>query len=174
MPADFILRPLDPVADGPALHAIFGDEESCRYMTRPATASVAETIEMLAEWTEGCADTSWVIADTADGHALGRVSVYPRGKNNVWDVACMISPLARGRNLAARATALALDDVFARMGARRIVADVDPDNHASIRTFEKLGFTLEGRLRGEWEMHIGIRDSLIYGLLHDDRRPWKK
>src|SRR5688500_4879805 len=103
MPADFILRPLDPVADGPALHAIFGDEESCRYMTRPATASVAETIRMLAEWNEGCPDTSWAIADTADGPALGRVSVYPRGKNNVWDVACMISPAARGRNLAARA-----------------------------------------------------------------------
>jgi [ribosomal protein S5]-alanine N-acetyltransferase len=173
MPADFILRPLDPVADGPALHAIFGDEESCRYMTRPATASVAETIGMLAEWNEGCPDTSWAIADTADGPALGRVSVYPRGKNNVWDVACMISPAARGRNLAARAVAIALDDVFARKGARRIVADIDPDNPASIRTFEKLGFTLEARLRGEWEMHIGIRDSLIYGLLRDDPRPWR-
>ena len=24
------------------------------------------------------------------------------------------------------------------------------------------------RLRGEWETHIGVRDSLIYGLLRDE------
>ena len=40
MPADFILRPIDPEKDGPALHAIFGDEDSCRFMTRPAAATV--------------------------------------------------------------------------------------------------------------------------------------
>jgi RimJ/RimL family protein N-acetyltransferase len=28
-----------------------------------------------------------------------------------------------------------------------------------------LGFTLEGRLRGEWETHIGVRDTFLWGLL---------
>lgn len=173
MPTDFIVRPIDPDADGPALHALFGDEESCRYLSRPASPSVADTIAMLREWMGRGDDINWVIADTSDGPALGRVSVYPRGKNNVWDAACMIAPAARGRNLAARALALALEDAFERLGARRIVADIDPDNQASVRVFERLGFTLEARLRGEWEMHIGIRDSLIYGLLRGDPRPWR-
>ena len=31
----------------------------------------------------------------------------------------------------------------------------------------------EARLRGEWDVHIGIRDSLIFGLLRDDPRPWR-
>lgn len=172
-PPDFIVRPIDPEADGPALHAIFGDEESCRYLTRPASQSIAETIAMMREWMGQGDDINWVIADTPDGPALGRVSIYPRGKNNVWDAACMIAPAARGRNLAARALALALEEAFGTLGARRITADIDPDNHASIRVFEKLGFTLEARLRGEWEMHIGVRDSLIYGLLRDDERPWR-
>lgn len=173
MPTDFIVRPIDPDADGPALHALFGDEESCRYLSRPASPSVADTIAMLREWMGRGDDINWVIADTSDGPALGRVSVYPRGKNNVWDAACMIAPAARGRNLAARALALALEEAFERLGARRIVADIDPDNQASVRVFERLGFTLEARLRGEWEMHIGIRDSLIYGLLRGDPRPWR-
>lgn len=173
MPADFHLRPFDPAADGPALHAIFGDEDSCRYLTRPATASIEETIAMMQRWVGDGNDINWVMADTPDGPALGRVSVYSRGKNNVWDAACMIAPAARGRNLAARALALAIDEAFDKLGARRITADIDPDNAASIRVFEKLGFTLEARLRGEWEMHIGIRDSLIYGLLRDDPRPWR-
>ena len=173
MASDFIVRPLDPEADGLALHAIFGDEASCRYLTRPASASVAETIAMLRGWMGHGDDINWTIAETLDGPALGRVSVYPRGKNNVWDAACMIGPAARGRNLAARALALALEEAFEVLGARRITADIDPDNHASIRVFQKLGFKLEARLRGEWEMHIGIRDSLIYGLLRDDPRPWR-
>ena len=97
MPTDFIVRPIDPDADGPALHALFGDEESCRYLSRPASPSVADTIAMLREWMGRGDDINWVIADTSDGPALGRVSVYPRGKNNVWDAACMIAPAARGR-----------------------------------------------------------------------------
>ena len=173
MPADFIVRPINPDADGPALHALFGDEESCRFLTRPASPSVADTIAMLREWMGRGDDINWVIAETADGPALGRVSIYPRDKNNVWEAACMIAPAARGRNLAVRALALALEEGFETLGARRIMADIDPDNHASIRVFERLGFVLEGRLRGEWDVHIGIRDSLIYGLLRDDPRPWR-
>lgn len=173
MTTPFFTRPIDPVADGPALHAIFGDEESCRYMTLPAMPTVEATIAMMTEWSGDGTGLNWVIADSPDGPALGRVAIYPHGRNNVWEAACMISPAARGRNLAARALGRALDHAFDQLAARRIMADVDPDNTASIRTFEKLGFTLEGRLRGEWDTHIGIRDSLIYGLLRDDPKPWR-
>jgi RimJ/RimL family protein N-acetyltransferase len=167
-----LLRPLDPVRDGPALHAIFGDEESCRYLARPALASVAETVEQLRRWTEGCADTSFAVVESARGPALGRVSLFTGGRD-IWEAACMIVPAARGRNLAARALAEAIDHVFRTKGARRIFADCDPDNIASIRTFEKLGFQREGLLRGTWETHLGVRDSVIMGLLEGDPRPWR-
>lgn len=173
MPADFFLRPLDPAADGAALHAIFGDEDSCRYTANPAMPTVARTIALLDTWRTRHPDFTWTIVDSASKAALGCISLHPRGRNNTWDVACMITPAARGRNLAARALAVALDDIFANHNARRIVADIDPDNTASIRTFEKLGFIREARLRAEWEVHIGIRDTLIYGLLREDPRPWR-
>ena len=172
MPADFIVRPIDPVADGPALHAIYGDEASCHYLSRPATASVADTIAMMQGWMTRD-DINWVLANSQDGPAIGRVSVYASAKPDVWEAACMISPAARGRNLAARGLALAIDETFDNRGVRRIMADVDPDNIPSIRVFEKLGFGYEGRLRGEWETHLGIRASLIYGLLREDPRPWR-
>src|SRR5262245_28979401 len=124
----FVLRPLDPERDGEALHTIFGDEESCRYMTRPPFATVAETTAQLREWTKDSPDTSWAIVDHEQGPALGRVTVYPQGRNNVWEAACMVAPAARGRGLAHRAMALAIDYAFERKGARRIMADIDPDN----------------------------------------------
>ena len=172
MPADFIVRPIDPVADGPALHAIYGDEASCQYLSRPATASIADTIAMMQGWMARD-DINWVLADIPGGPAIGRVSLYASPKPQVWEAACMIAPAARGRNLAARGLALAIEEAFERRGVRRIMADVDPDNIPSIRVFEKLGFGYEGRLRGEWETHLGVRDSLIYGLVREDPRPWR-
>ncbi len=170
---EIILRPLDPDRDGAALHAIFGDEESCAYMTGPAYKTVAETIENLKRWTAGVEDTSWSVVETEDGPSLGRISLFTRGRD-VWEAACMIVPAARGKNLAARALAQGIDHVFDVKGARRIFADVDPDNIASLRVFERLGFQREGVLRGNWETHIGVRDSVIFGLLRDDPRTWRK
>jgi RimJ/RimL family protein N-acetyltransferase len=167
-----ILRPLDPQRDGPSLHAIWGDEESCRFMTGAAFETAAETVAALEKWTTGFEDTSWAVADTAGGEALGRVAFFTAGRD-VWQAACMIAPRARGHGLAARALAIGIDDVFDRKGARRIFADIDPENIASIRTFERLGFRHEGVLRAEWETHIGVRDSIIMGLTKFDARPWR-
>lgn len=167
------LRPLDPDRDGEALHAIFGDEESCVYMTGPAFATIAETIENLRLWTNGLEDASWAVCEAADGPALGRVALIPH-ERDIWEAACMIAPQARGKNLAARALGVVIDDAFDRRGARRIFADVDPENIPSLRVFERLGFRREGLLRATWETHIGVRDSVIFGLLRDDPRPWRR
>ncbi len=167
------LRPLDPERDGKALHAIFGDEECCRYMTKPANASVEETIRDLKKWTTGLEDTSWAIVEEPDGEALGRVALFSGGQPDVWEVGIMIVPSAQGKGLATGALAQAIDIAFDRLGARRIYADIDPDNTASLRAFEKLGFQREGLLRAAWDTHIGIRDSVIMGLLPGDPRPWK-
>jgi RimJ/RimL family protein N-acetyltransferase len=166
------LRPLSPDRDGEALHAIFGDEESCTYMTGPAYKTVAETVENLKNWTAGLEDFSWAVCESSDGPALGRVALIPRGRD-IFEAACMIAPAAHGKNLAARALAIVIDEAFDKRGARRVFADVDPDNIASIRVFEKLGFQREGVLRGTWATHIGLRDSVIFGLLNSDPRPWR-
>jgi len=31
-----------------------------------------------------------------------------------------------------------------------------------------MGFKLEGLLRAEWETHIGVRDTTLYGLLREE------
>jgi RimJ/RimL family protein N-acetyltransferase len=133
MSPPFFTRRIDPARDGPALHAIYGDEDSCLYMTRPAMPDVAGTIAMMTEWMGDGSDINWVISDTPDGPALGRVAIYPHGKNNVWEAACMITPAARGKNLSARALARAQDQAFDSWRPPHH-GDIDPDNAASIRT----------------------------------------
>lgn len=75
-----------------------------------------------------------------------------------------------GQGIATEAVTAVLDRLFAE-GQRRVFADVDPDNRASRALLKRLGFTLEGRLRAEWETHIGVRDTMLYGLL---RAEWPR
>jgi len=166
------LRLLDPCRDGPALYAIFGDQESCRYMSGPAVKSIDKTISLLKKWGEGAEESSWAIVEAYDGEALGRVSMIARGRN-VWEAAVMMCPGARGRGLAISALAEALDIIFENHDARRVYADIDPDNAPCIRLFERLGFQKEGVLRATWVTHFGVRNTLLMALIDGDPRPWK-
>jgi len=63
-----------------------------------------------------------------------------------------------------------LDYTFNTLNLRRLEADVDPRNGASIRTLERLGFQREGFLRERWHVAGEIQDALFYGLL---KREWQ-
>lgn len=160
---------LDPERDASALHAVFGDADSCRYLPQPAQPSEEATRALLRRWHDGWEDTDWAVR--LKGVTVGRVSLFSQ-REGIWEAACMVVPAARGQGLSVRALAPSIDAVFAGKGAHRIEADIDPDNLPSIRVFERLGFRREGHLRATWNTHIGLRDSLIYGLLRSDPRPW--
>ena len=170
-----VLRPLDPIRDAAELHKIFGDEELCCYLPEPAFVSVEETLAQLRAWTQGYEDTSWAIVDEPDGPALGRVALYqPREDKTIWEIGIMVVPQAQGHGLAFSAVGEAVSYGFDEKRASMIFADIDPDNSASIRVFEKLGFHFEGRIKAAWHTHIGARDSLIYSLNDSDERAWSE
>ncbi len=166
------IRSLNIARDAPALHQVFGDEESCRYLPRPAQKSVTDTAQLIKGWYDQCPETEWALIDEADGPCLGRITLIPSG-DGVFEAGCVVIPSARGRGLARQGLGEAIDWVFERKNARRIFADIDPDNIASIKTFEKLGFRREGLHRATLETHIGVRDSVIMGLINTDPRPWR-
>lgn len=165
------LRPLDPIQDAEALHAIFGDPACCTYLPDPAFATVAETRARLIDWTTGFEATSWAVIEGDDPRALGRVSFFS-ARPPVWEAAVMIHPDAQGKGLAYHAMAEALTIMFEHHDARRIFADIDPDNMPSLRLFERLGFQREGYLRALWHTHIGIRDTVLMAMIDSDPRPF--
>ncbi|MGH6747592.1 GNAT family N-acetyltransferase [Novosphingobium sp.] len=106
---------------------------------------------------------TWAILETGSRHAIGFVSAGSK-RQGVSEVGYLLSREAQGRGIGREAVAAVIGQLFAE-GQRRVFADTDPDNRGSIALLESLGFRLEGHLRGEWHTHIGIRDSLIFGLL---------
>lgn len=162
--ARLILRPRT-VDDAEALHPAFADAELMRFWSGPPHASVAETRADLAreapEW------RGWAITLKGDDTAIGVVAAGEKRQGNVTELGYILARAHWGGGIAREAVSAVIDRIFAE-GQRRVFADTDPDNKASRALLERLGFKLEGVLRGEWETHIGVRDTTIYGLLREE------
>ena len=72
---------------------------------------------------------------------------------------------ARGRGLATRAVRLLTDWSFGQLRMQRIQALVHPENPASGRVLERLGFRREGLLRSYRAEAHGREDRVIYAVL---------
>ena len=164
--ARFVLRELTR-ADSPALFPAFSDPELMRWWSRAPFASQAELEDWLAPATGWEAGRSWAIADSIDGPAIGRIVAIVRG-DAVCEVGYLIVAARQGQGTAREALSAVIDHLFRVDDQRRIMADVDPENRASNRLLEALGFSLEGRLREHWTTHLGRRDSFIWGMLKSE------
>lgn len=162
------LRPIE-VSDAEALHAALSDPVTMHWWSSGPRASLVETEDYVRGNVENSAWRCWAITERSDDRALGWVNLSER-RAAVFEIGYILVPQARGRGIAAEAVSGVIDRTF-EDGARRIFADADPENAGSIGLLERLGFRLEGHLREEWETHIGVRDTLLYGLL---RREWRE
>lgn len=163
--------------DAAALHAGYGDADTMRWWSTPPHASVEETRAYLVgdgedddEEGEDEGEDAWQgWTVTLAGEPVGTVSAGRRRKG-VFEIAYLLAPPHAGRGYGREMVARLVEMLIAEEGARRLYADVDPDNAASVKLLQELGFQLEGRLRQSWDSHIGIRDSLIFALLADEWR----
>jgi [ribosomal protein S5]-alanine N-acetyltransferase len=155
-------------ADAAALHPSMADPVLMRWWSHPPHPDVARTRDHFAgqhpDW------RAWAITPAGQDVAIGFVAAGRR-RAGVAEIGYLLARAHWGRGLAGEAVGAVIDRLFAD-GNRRVFADTDPDNRASRALLERLGFRLEGMLRAEWETHIGVRDTALYGLLRDEwRRP---
>jgi len=139
-----------------------------RWWSRGPYADVAELRDDFAT-RDSKVWRGWAITLTGDDRAIGQLAAGEKRKGKVTEIGYFLTREAQGRGIAQEAVSALIDQLFTE-GQRRVFADTDPQNRGSIALLERLGFRLEGRLRGEWHTHIGVRDSLIYGLLADEWR----
>ncbi|KAF0177258.1 MAG: GNAT family N-acetyltransferase [Hyphomonadaceae bacterium] len=159
-----VYRPL-MIEDAPALFVAHADPVVHHFWSGPAhgtlEGSIAHTTATLAVKNS----LHWAI--TRDGgEALGRMSlVIPR--EGVGEIGVILRADAQGNGLCGEALRLVAAHGFGALGLHRIQADIDPDNAASLRLFERNGFQREGVLRANWKTHIGLRDSVILARFAD-------
>lgn len=163
------LRRLSP-DDAEALHVIYSDAEAMTWWSHAPHDDLQQTRDELAKNLANEDWRRWVITLAGDDTAIGVVACGEKRQGKVIEIGYSLARAHWGAGLAREAVSAVITQLFAE-GNRRIFADTDPDNVQSNRLLEALGFTLEGRMRGEWETHIGVRDSNIWGLLADEWKP---
>ena len=73
-----------------------------------------------------------------------------------------------GRGVTPTALAMAIDHCFFVVGLHRVEASIRPENHASRRVVEKLGFHEEGLRRRYLHINGAWRDHLCYAITIED------
>ncbi len=158
--ARLTLRPRIP-DDAVALFPTMADAAVMRWWSRAPFGSVEALRGYFAgEYPDR---RSWAVTRHDDDRAIGFVSANRR-RAGVCEIGYLFGRETWGTGVAHEAVSAVIAHLF-ETGERRVFADTDPDNARSIGLLERLGFALEGRLRAEWETHIGVRDTLIYGLV---------
>ncbi|MES2045285.1 MAG: GNAT family N-acetyltransferase [Pseudomonadota bacterium] len=161
------LRPLS-VDDAEGMHVVYSDEEAMRWWSHPPYATLDETRAELARKTTAPDWRAWAITLKGDDTAIGQLAAHEKRQGRVIEIGYSLARPHWGKGYAREAVSRLLDLLFREEDNRRVFADTDPDNVGSNRLLESLGFVREGVLRGEWETHLGVRDSFIWGLMAEE------
>jgi len=122
------------------------------------------------EWVTGVWRADKLVAGTGF-HLRGRPL-----DAGVADIGMWVRADEAGRGLGTRVLQAMVDWADAAWPFYRLTWSCDARNAASARVAEKCGFVLEGRLREDERDHLDPsfrRDTLLFGLLPADPRPWR-
>jgi ribosomal-protein-alanine N-acetyltransferase len=107
---------------------------------------------------------------TVDGQLAGQVTIgnVIRGSLcSAW-IGYWVASHVIGGGVAPAAVAMVMDHAFMYAGLHRIEATVRPENKASLRVLEKLGFRQEGLFRRYLDVAGGWRDHLCLAVTTED------
>ena len=158
-----------------SLYEIFSSPQVMRYWSSPPLADRAAAAELQREIADGNErDTmlKWGIALRDSNTVIGTTTLFNLSLDNGRaELGYAMAHAHWGKGYMNEALTALVSHAFEVMELRRLEADVDPRNVASIRTLERLGFQREGFLRERWHVNGEIQDAFFYGLL---RREWLK
>lgn len=84
------------------------------------------------------------------------------------DLGYALRPEWQGRGIARAAVTRMIDFGFSDLGLHRLTANIGPQNRASMRLVESLGFQREGTIRDHVQTNGAWRDSVSYSLLEGE------
>ncbi|WP_315131534.1 GNAT family N-acetyltransferase [Achromobacter marplatensis] len=143
--------------DVPMILAMEADPAVMRHSTGIKPATEARRQELLTWLREPLTDIGhWTVL--IDGAAVGWVSLVPLEDGGRLQLAYRLCRAAWGQGYATQAARLLCDYAWRALDVPELVAVVWPDNHASVRVLEKLGFAFSAH-----ERHYD-RPTAVYAL----------
>ncbi len=161
---DLVLRPWAE-EDVPALVAACNDAEITRWIPFiPVPYTEADALAFVRGEVRPDLDHSFAITDSA--LVVGSLGMTLNSQGYRGHIGYWVAGWARNRGICTRALRLVARWALHDLGLERLELITDPDNLASQRCAEKVGFRREGVMRSHLRHPDGrLRDSVMFGLL---------
>jgi RimJ/RimL family protein N-acetyltransferase len=113
----------------------------------------------------------FVIINKESNKIIGDIGIhFLNGDNNQVEIGCTLGKSYQGKGYAFEALTRIIDFLFKDYNKHRITASIDPENIASIKLFEKLGFRKEAHFKESILIGEKWVDDLVYAMLQNE---WK-
>ena len=160
--------------DVEAVFAIESDPVAMRYWSKLPMQDLSEaraSVERAKGFFPAREGLRWSITRPPDDRMLGHLSLFNFSEQSGRaDIGYALVREHWGQGFMHEALNAVVDYAFGSMDLRRLEADIDPRNAASVRALERLGFAREGILRERWQVGDEISDTLFMGLLARELR----
>jgi ribosomal-protein-alanine N-acetyltransferase len=160
------------VEDVEAIHECFANPEAMRFWNTQVHTKRIET-ERAARRFIDCTPSYyrfWAVADAKTDRCVGLVNYHDGHiRNKRVAIGYIVDPARQRQGIGTEAVSAMLEYCFGELGLHRVQAFIHPDNAASRRLAERLGFHCEGLLRDNLRVADDWRDDMLYALLANER-----
>lgn len=156
--------------DANQIIALRSNPETMKYIPRPLTKTTEEALEHIAQ-IDNTIDTNvginWGITLKDNPNVIGVIGYYRiKPEHYRAEIGYMLLPEFHGKGIIPEAVKTVINYGFNEMELHSIEAIIDPENFASERVLQKIGFVKEGYFK-EHEYYEGrFLDSIFYSLLN--------
>lgn len=158
--------------DIPDLLEVNGDDEVTRFLPYPSWLSLEDGQALFDRMNSLMAaeeTLQFVVVDRASARAIGTCLLFHHEQPSARaEIGYVMGRAHWGKGLMHEALTSLIAFAFDACQLRRLEAEVNPQNLASLRLLHKLGFTREGLLRQRWAAKGDPYDTHIFGLLRDE------
>ena len=173
-----VIRAYDPATDAAGLKECVDSSIEHLLPWMPWAVHEPQTLEEKRELLTGFRanfdsgeDFPYGVYERDESRQLGGTGLHTRSGPDAFEIGYFIRVDAIGRGYATELSAVLTRVAFEHGGAQRVDIKVVPENARSIRVPEKLGYTLEGRLRRRQEPAGPdglLRDVLLFTMLREE------
>ena len=139
--------------------------------TNPYAPNVWDTRGMLRSLIRALDDRSGLpFVIEHQGKVVGQINVANilHGSVSSAIIGYWIAPTVAGKGITPTAVALVSDYLFNVVGLHRIEIDIRPENAASLRVVQKLGYRFEGLKQRYIHINGAWRDHYVFALTHEE------
>lgn len=165
-----LLRPVT-FEDAPDIFHILGDPQVTRYLARQPMTSLDEAIQRVQTYRatfQEQAGIPWAVVNRAGGQVIGTCVFWNLNRAHFRaEIGYILASDWWGQGLMTEAVSAILTFGFKTMGLHSVEAQTAPENTASRRLLEKLGFVQEGYFRENYYDPVKgcFTDTAVFSLL---------